>query len=341
MTTEARAASPLPLPALRGPAAAPPREAYFEVTNRCNLRCGTCPRTHMRVEAPADLSLARLVQIAAQMDVVERAVLHGVGEPLLNPDLPAMVAHLAGRGARVVVNTNGTLLDARRGDALAAAGLAELRVSVDAATRETFRRIRGADALPRILANLAAFAARGHRAPELSVWATALRENLDELPDLVRLAAEAGVRRVYLQRLVFNGVGLAVREQSVYRDLSAREEAVMAECRRVASGLGVALEGSGGAAEGAVGGGAGADDQAWRSCRRPWKVLYVTANGNVMPCCIAPFATTDFAGITLGNVERDGLARVWNGPAMRRFRARHQSDDPPTPCARCGSEWSL
>jgi MoaA/NifB/PqqE/SkfB family radical SAM enzyme len=272
-----------------------------------------------------------MVEIGDQLPALERLLLHGVGEPLLNRDLPRMIAYGAGRGAHVVFNTNGVLLDERRGDAVTAAGLGELRVSFDAATPGTYRRIRGADAFARIVRNVGA--------PD-AIWATAVRENLEELPALVRLAGELGVGGVNLQRLVFNGVGLAVAEQSVYRDLTARQDEILAECRAAAAAADIAITGSGGTeGEGAIIG----DDapRAWLSCRRPWKVLYVTAHGTVLPCCIAPFTTVDTDRLALGNVIRQGVASVWNGPAMRDFRARHQSDDPPAPCAPCGSAWSL
>ncbi len=334
----------LDMPAERGPRAAVPREAYFEVTNRCNLLCETCPRTHFELEPPADLTYARMVEIGDQLPDLERLVLHGVGEPLLNPELPRMIAYGAGRGAQVIFNTNGVLLDQRRGDAVTEAGLTGLRVSLDAATPETYHRIRGADVLPRILRNLRGFterrAARGETDPVVTVWATAVRENLDELPELVRLAGESGVSGVNLQRLVFNGLGMAVAEQSVYRDLSERQEEVLAACREAAARAGIAITGSGGTeGEGALM--AGASEGAWLSCRRPWRVLYVTAHGTVLPCCISPFTTTDTGQLALGNVIRDGVADVWNGPVMRDFRRRHQSDDPPAPCAPCGSQWSL
>ena len=336
----------LALPEIRGPVADLPQELYLEVTNRCNLLCTTCPRTHMEVEPPADLSLERLIAITAQLPVIRRALLHGIGEPLMHRQLPAIISPLVGRGAWVVFNTNGTLLDQRRGDAVTEAGLCELRVSFDAATPETFLKVRGANALPKILRNVEAFTsrrlARGEGQPLVSIWATCLRENLEEMPALVRIAAEVGVRRVNLQRRVYNGIGLAVAEQSVYRDLEDRQLEILSECRAVADEVGVELIGSGGSSgEGAVGGGQEVEEQAWRGCRRPWKVLYLTANGNVLPCCMAPFATTDFPAITLGNVERDGVAETWNGPTLQSFRTRHQSDSPPVPCAPCGSAWSL
>lgn len=59
-------------------------------------------------------------QIVNQLPRIERVVLHGIGEPLLNPDLPRFIAHLKQRGAHVLFNTNAVLLDERRGDALCA-----------------------------------------------------------------------------------------------------------------------------------------------------------------------------------------------------------------------------
>jgi MoaA/NifB/PqqE/SkfB family radical SAM enzyme len=333
------------MPTERGSVAPLPREVYFEVTNRCNLLCETCPRTFDELEPPADLTLERMVEIADALPWLDRMVLHGVGEPMLNPRLPEMIAYGASRGARVIFNTNGTLLNERRGDAITAAGLSDLRVSLDAATSETFARIRGADVLPKILRNVAAFterrSRRGEDHPFVSIWATALTENLEELPDLVRLAADIGAGEVNLQRLVFNGVGLASREHAVMRGLQLREEEILAECREVATARGVALTGSGGTdGEGAFGNGELVPG-AWKACRRPWKVLYVTAHGTMLPCCMAPFATTDQRAIVLGNVIRDGVEASWNGPAMQSFRERHQSGDPPVPCEPCGSFWSL
>ena len=37
----------------------------------------------------------------------------------------------------------------------------------------------------------------------------------------------------------------------------------------------------------------------------------------------------------IGDMARDGVARVWNGDALGAFRARLASDDPPSPCKGC------
>src|SRR5262245_27547089 len=103
-----------------------PRELYLESTNRCNELCDQCPRTHLGREADRDLSLDEVMRITNQLPALERVVLHGLGEPLLNPELPAIVAHLRGPGAHVLFNSNATALSERMGRALIEANLNEL-----------------------------------------------------------------------------------------------------------------------------------------------------------------------------------------------------------------------
>ena len=113
--------------------AAPPVCLYLETTNRCNLLCTTCPRTYAELEPPADMRWDLFTSIVDQLPGLQRAVLHGVGEPMLVKNLARMVRYLKDRGVYVLFNTNGTLLTEKSGRAMIAAGLDELRVSLDAA----------------------------------------------------------------------------------------------------------------------------------------------------------------------------------------------------------------
>src|SRR5437867_12227683 len=197
-------------------AAPPPVCVYFETTNRCNLLCTTCPRTYEELEPPADMSWQLFTSIVDQIPNLQRAVLHGVGEPMLVKNLPSMVRYLKDRGTYVLFNTNGTLLNERNGRALIEAGLDELRVSPDASNAKSFLAIRGKDYFGRILRNGRALPnleeREGTDRPRVSAWLTGLKETIAELPAFVQVAAEIGVREVYLQRLVFfenDSIGLA------------------------------------------------------------------------------------------------------------------------------------
>ena len=87
---------------------------YLETTNRCNLLCTTCPRTYEELEPPADMSWELFRSIVDQIPKLQRAVLHGVGEPMLVKNLPRMVRYLKDRGTYVLFNTNGTVLNEKK-----------------------------------------------------------------------------------------------------------------------------------------------------------------------------------------------------------------------------------
>jgi MoaA/NifB/PqqE/SkfB family radical SAM enzyme len=321
----------------------PPDELYLEVTNRCNLRCTTCPQHWGMAEAFADLTPERVVAILEQAPEVRRVVLHGIGEPTLNKRLPEIIALVKARGAYALFNTNGLLLRGQLLDRLVASGLDEVRVSVDAATPETYRLVRGADGFARIIANVQSLAAAKERAgsqtPRVSLWMTGMKANVAELPSLVRVAHRAGISEVYLQRLVYSGRGRATGDEALYGRLTQAEEAAIEEAAEVARTLGVALRGSSEAMPSPL-----APDVAaapWRACRRPWSLVYITANGNVLPCCIAPFTDAPYEGLVLGNAFRQTLEEIWNGPRYQRWRARMLEGEPPAACAKCGSAWAL
>src|SRR5688572_6084797 len=204
---------------------------YLETTNRCNLLCTTCPRTYEELEPPADMSWELFTSIVDQVPNLQRAVLHGVGEPMLVKDLPRMVRYLKERGTYVLFNTNGTVLNARNGRALIEARLDELRVSLDAATAKSYRAIRGKDYFERILRNVRAFREmqdrEGHAKPRVSAWLTGLRDTVEELPAFVRVAASIGVKEVYLQRLVFfqkDSIGHARPDQALFEQLTREQQ---------------------------------------------------------------------------------------------------------------------
>ena len=58
-----------------------------------------------------------------------------------------------------------------------------------------------------------------------------------------------------------------------------------------------------------------------RLCRRPWSLMYFTAHGRALPCCIAPFSARGYDSYTLGDATQQTLREIWNGPAYRHFRA--------------------
>jgi MoaA/NifB/PqqE/SkfB family radical SAM enzyme len=319
---------------------------YIETTNRCNLLCKTCPRTFEDLEPPADMSWQLFTRIVDQFPQIARVVLHGVGEPMMVKQLPRMVRYLKDRGTYVLFNTNGTLLTERKGRDLVAAGLDELRVSLDAAEPEAFHAVRGKNMFGRIVRNVRAFTAlqraEGIELPLVSLWLTGLKETIGQLPEFVRLAHDIGVSEIHLQRLVFTleGQGLAREGSTLFEKLEGDEPRRLEEAAVLAERLGVRFNASG-ATEPGTSLKRTAEPQPWSLCRRPWTLMYFTAHGRAIPCCIAPFSMRGYDGFTLGNATQESLRQIWNGPRYREFRRALLSDTPPPACASCGVRWSL
>jgi MoaA/NifB/PqqE/SkfB family radical SAM enzyme len=131
-----------------------------------------------------------------------------------------------------------------------------------------------------------------------------------------------------------------VPEQSLFGTLEQRQAELIAQCETLAADLGLTFRASGAttphesvAVKGAY---------PWQGCYRPWALMYITATGTALPCCIAPFATPDYQGIMLGNVFEQPLAEVWNDRPYQELRAAVLGEHPaPWPCQHCGVRWSL
>src|SRR5690348_4805283 len=132
------------------------------VTDRCNFRCQYCmPADGLpwlaREEILTFEEIERVVRLLAEMGVSDVRLTGG--EPLVRREFPALVGMLAAVDGvdDLSLTTNGYLLD-RDADALVAAGLRRINVSIDSLQRDRFFRITRRDALPRVLRGLDAIA---------------------------------------------------------------------------------------------------------------------------------------------------------------------------------------
>lgn len=140
------------------------------VTDRCNFRCPYCMPAEVygehyefvpRAELLSFEEIERLVRIFVRGGV-EKVRITG-GEPLLRTQLPRLIERLAAIGGLrdLTLTTNGYLL-AQHAQALAAAGLNRISVSLDAVDEETFGRMNGRNAqVAQVLAGVEAAAAAG------------------------------------------------------------------------------------------------------------------------------------------------------------------------------------
>jgi hypothetical protein len=126
----------------------------------------------------------------------------------------------------------------------------------------------------------------------------------------------------------------------LFEKLDGDDSKRLSEAAAVAEALGVRLNASG-ATEPGTSLKRAADAQPWSLCRRPWTLMYFTAHGRAIPCCIAPFSMRGYDNFTLGDATQESLRQIWNGPRYQDFRRALLSDKPPVACVSCGVRWSL
>jgi MoaA/NifB/PqqE/SkfB family radical SAM enzyme len=317
-----------------------PEFVQIEPVGQCNLKCRMCPVVYREEKAPAFMPYEAFCRLIDEFEGVKELHLQGLGEPLLHPRFFDMVAYAAARGIEVSTNTNLTALSERRAEACVKSGLARLFVSLDAADREAYESIRIGARFDKLVRNLAWLASAKARLaacrPEIRLVAVAMRRTLEQLPALVRFAAEHGVRSLSVQHLAhdFGESSLPARYlpmrafvdgETLLNEDPARVRRWFDEARAVAQALGIDLRLP------KLSSGKSPDALHGRRCDWPWRGAYVAYSGEAMPCCMV--ATPDRANF--GSMTARGVSRIWEGEAHRDFRARLDSDDPPEVCKGC------
>lgn len=323
-----------------------PTYVQIEPVGQCNLRCQMCP-IQFRQDGPpngppAFMAFEDFTTLIDQFDGLSELHLQGLGEPMMHPRFFDMIEYAVARDIRVTTNTNLTLLTAERAERCVTSGLSAIHVSIDGTTAETYERIRVRAHFPRVIRNLERLVAiRGRRSserPAIQLVLVIMRQNLHELPDLVRLAHGWSVTSIFVQHLChdfseetlpaqYRPMREFVETQTLLGEDPARVEHYFADARTVAAELGVDLRlprtqprlhppGTPGP----------------KRCDWPWRGAYVSYQGYAMPCCM--ISTPD--RFNFGNMVAQGVDATWSGREYQHFRDRLASDDdPPEICRSC------
>jgi putative metalloenzyme radical SAM/SPASM domain maturase len=173
-----------------------PSKLFVEVTTRCNLHCSMCVK-----EAPGqrilegDMSRETFARLTPALPRLDALILNGIGEPLMNPHLDRFIEEAKREmpaAGWVGFQTNGQLLCPKRAHSLAEAGVDRICISADAVSPDLFSELRRGGQQEKIEAAAAALHEAGRqrgRPISLGVEFVAMRDNLRQLPEIVRWAA--------------------------------------------------------------------------------------------------------------------------------------------------------
>jgi cyclic pyranopterin phosphate synthase len=191
----------------------PLRNLRLSVTDRCNLRCEYCMPEDEYLWLPRE-DVLHFEEISALVDVfaglgVDRVRLTG-GEPLLRRDLPLLVGMLSAKPALadLALTTNGILL-ADQIDALKAAGLRRVTVSLDTLRRDRFIALARFDELSRVKEGIEAARrsfAPAAGGPALKIDTVVIKGvNDDELVDLIEYGRSVNAEVRFIEYMDVGG----------------------------------------------------------------------------------------------------------------------------------------
>lgn len=322
-----------------------PTYVQVEPVGQCNLRCQMCA-IQFRHDGPpygppAFMAFETFTHIIDQFRGMRELHLQGLGEPMMHPHFFDMVEYATHKGIRVTTNSNLTLLNERRAARCVTSGLDCIHVSLDGATATTYERIRVRAHFERVVANLERLIQARQRLdsqlPHLRLVMVIMRQNLHELPDLIRLAHRYSMESVFVQHLChdFGESSLPthylpmrdfVQNETLLNEDVQRVQAYFDEARRVAKDLGIEVRLPKTRMKLHA-----PNTPGPQRCDWPWKGAYFSYQGYAMPCCMV--STPD--RIHFGKVTEQPAEQLWNGEQYEQFRHQLSSDEPPEVCRSC------
>jgi MoaA/NifB/PqqE/SkfB family radical SAM enzyme len=164
----------------------------WQVTYRCNFRCGFCHYWRDPMGFQPELSLEQIEGGAEKLASLGTLMISiAGGEPMLRPDF-ADIVRAIGRWHFPFVTTNGWFVTPQLARELFDAGLWGVSISIDYADPKRHDRARGIPGCyDQALRALDYFArARRHRWQRVNLMCVLLHDNLDQIEDLIRTARD-------------------------------------------------------------------------------------------------------------------------------------------------------
>lgn len=224
-----------------------PSKLFVEVTTRCNLKCPMCvlqsTGSGIIQDKMSDDTFDRLAPVFPHL---ESLVLNGIGEPLMHRGLERFIATARRRmpsESWIGFQTNGQLLREERAASLMEAGVDRVVLSADAVTDDQLVSIRdGAriDLIEKSAQWLFEAARSVGRQVRVGLEFVVMRENLEQLPDLVRWAGPRGFAFIIVTHLLPYDASMTGR--AAFSPTTDRALGIYRKWREIARTDGVDLE---------------------------------------------------------------------------------------------------
>lgn len=307
-----------------------PENAVIETTHHCNAACAMCmSHGYLFSESYGKRREHRDGRTVMEKEVFERLVddlasirtrmvtLSGKGEPFMHRHALDFIRYIKSKGLKLMIYSNGILIDEKRAEVLVETGCDILNVSVNAGTPDTYRSINPKGRFEEVELALQRIGQikkiRNSDLPSLQVSFVIFKQNHLEIERMLELGASWGASEI-----LFYPAGI----YSETSELALSEEemrTVVEHSRKISSNSGSYpnhnLPELAKAFEELIQSGREfVSGQRGLPCYTGWLFVNISPDGCVVPCC--------YCTKSLGNLIDRSFAEIWNGPDYQDFRSK-------------------
>jgi len=296
-----------------------------EVTNLCNLNCIMCFKRGLPKQSCKHMSLNLFIKAIEDVRPKDNVVFVGLGEPLLNPAFFYMLLEARKRGLGTNMVTNGIFMDKVWAKVLVKMGIGKISVSLDAATKGTYDKIRKGGDFNKVIENIKTIVEekrkQGVKYPYIRLDMVGMKCNIHELVKFVQLAKKLGVDGVTMLHLEPTTKELEKQHlcNMPKREVNVYYNKALAEAKKLDIGIVIRPL-----------------KPVCNMCNSMWQTPYIDSNGNVSICCLTG-ATKDksveyFKDTTIemdpskllfGNLYEQSFKDIWNSEKIEEFREKY------------------
>ena len=302
-----------------------PRRVEFVIINQCNANCIMCGD----IFDGKKLDIRQFKRIAKQTLPFAKEVGFIGGELLLHPGFYDISAYAYRFGVQLSMTTNLSVLTPDRADALNYF-FKSIIISVDSPRKETYEMIRIGLSFDRLKKNLSRISEiKRQNGMRVSIAFVAMRQNIEELPDMVDFAADYGLDELGVTFASIRPNQLEFKDSLLFHRQLTNQYFDLARERASLRGIAISLpkpfdlEKAPYVHENAL-------TTNYKYCPRPWDRVRILIDGTVIPCCI-------LYGENMGNILHTKFRKIWNGEKYKKLRRsfREGSGAMPLRCRHC------
>ncbi len=261
----------------------PPSRLWIELTDHCNLKCPLCPNQSLPEETKGYIPTGLFKEIVDQVEgKVHDLYLFHRGEPLLHPHLIEMIQYAQSRKLPCRIHTNATLLSDRIARQILSADLEVFSFSFDGFNASTYERNRYPAKFEKTLGNIRHFLLLKKESQKRKPATILQIMGVDQNHSTLELKA-------FISSLKSLGM-----DRIIFRRPHNWGGAISSPSESPEEQGGPLF-----------------------TCTFPWYALIIYWNGKVGPC-----PQDFFARMVVGDLNKNSIQEVWNGPEMQALRKK-------------------